>query len=109
MPPLRSVRSCSPSARARTVTAHSLNAIGITKMRGRDTARDVLPAGPEGHAQREAGFYAHRREIPKTRTSPGVFRGTKRRCVIGKALQRGAGVALEHLDHGGEVVIAVPA
>src|SRR6478672_13151810 len=29
MPPLRSVSSCSPSARARTVTAHSLKAIGI--------------------------------------------------------------------------------
>src|ERR1700759_3806917 len=29
MPPLRSVRSCSPSASARTVTAHSLKAIGI--------------------------------------------------------------------------------
>src|SRR3954470_24141857 len=29
MPPLRSVISCSPSARARTVTAHSLKAVGI--------------------------------------------------------------------------------
>src|ERR1043165_2671110 len=29
MPPLRRVSSCSPSARARTVTAHSLRAIGI--------------------------------------------------------------------------------
>src|SRR3954447_25655168 len=29
MPPLRSVMSCSPSARARTVTAHSLKAVGI--------------------------------------------------------------------------------
>ena len=29
MPPLRRVMSCSPSASARTVTAHSLNAIGI--------------------------------------------------------------------------------
>ena len=29
MPPLRRVTSCSPSASARTVTAHSLNAIGI--------------------------------------------------------------------------------
>src|SRR3954452_9325500 len=29
MPPLRSVTSCSPSASARTVTAHSLKAIGI--------------------------------------------------------------------------------
>src|ERR1700684_1924714 len=29
MPPLRRVISCSPSARARTVTAHSLRAIGI--------------------------------------------------------------------------------
>src|SRR6478735_866840 len=31
MPPLRRVTSCSPSARARTVTAHSLKAIGIRK------------------------------------------------------------------------------
>src|SRR5215208_70990 len=29
MPPLRRVISCSPSARARTVTAHSLKAVGI--------------------------------------------------------------------------------
>src|SRR3954452_2518021 len=29
MPPLRRVTSCSPSASARTVTAHSLKAIGI--------------------------------------------------------------------------------
>src|SRR4051794_33706662 len=29
MPPFRSVTSCSPSASARTVTAHSLNAIGM--------------------------------------------------------------------------------
>src|SRR3954451_4015920 len=31
MPPLRRVTSCSPSASARTVTAHSLKAIGIGK------------------------------------------------------------------------------
>ena len=33
IPPLRRVRSCSPSASARTVTAHSLNAIGIEPVR----------------------------------------------------------------------------
>src|SRR3954449_11487021 len=32
MPPLRSVTSCSPSASARTVTAHSLKAIGIGEL-----------------------------------------------------------------------------
>ena len=35
IPPLRSVISCSPSARARTVTAHSLKAIGIKFREGR--------------------------------------------------------------------------
>src|SRR4029078_11255974 len=32
MPPFRKVSSCSPSARARTVTAHSLNATGMNKL-----------------------------------------------------------------------------
>src|SRR5215207_11338798 len=32
MPPLRRVTSCSPSASARTVTAHSLKAIGIEEV-----------------------------------------------------------------------------
>jgi len=40
IPPLRRVRSCSPSASARTVTAHSLKAIGIRK-RGQTTGRAV--------------------------------------------------------------------
>src|SRR5580692_11826613 len=35
MPPLRSVISCSPSASARTVTAHSFKAIGMANVRGR--------------------------------------------------------------------------
>src|SRR5579875_2164867 len=34
MPPLRSVSNCSPSASARTVTAHSLKAIGMRKKGG---------------------------------------------------------------------------
>jgi hypothetical protein len=33
-PPLRSVSSCSPSASARTVTAHSLKAVGMGKGEG---------------------------------------------------------------------------
>src|SRR3954453_20407323 len=37
MPPLRRVTSCSPSASARTVTAHSLNAIGIEREVGRES------------------------------------------------------------------------
>src|SRR4051794_31489683 len=36
MPPLRRVTSCSPSASARTVTAHSLKAIGIGNREGGD-------------------------------------------------------------------------
>src|SRR5205085_6500696 len=50
MPPLRRVSSCSPSASARTVTAHSLKAIGISKETS--TPRTGLPRreGPRGGA-----------------------------------------------------------
>src|SRR5947208_7895927 len=48
MPPLRSVSSCSPSARARTVTAHSLKAIGIFELVGE---RDGFTAGPRRASQ----------------------------------------------------------
>src|SRR3954463_4342742 len=49
MPPLRSVRSCSPSASARTVTAHSLNAIGIfrrERLRQQKQSRRVTALDP---------------------------------------------------------------
>ena len=46
MPPLRRVTSCSPSASARTVTAHSLKAIGMAisdgEMSMERTTRDLL-------------------------------------------------------------------
>src|SRR5579875_3643903 len=49
MPPLRRVSNCSPSARARTVTAHSLKAIGMFSWWGE--GRDLLSV-PGAHRER---------------------------------------------------------
>src|SRR3954471_3911691 len=51
MPPLRRVTSCSPSARARTVTAHSLKAIGIRKGGEGGTERETSRAADENPIQ----------------------------------------------------------
>src|SRR3954454_5452648 len=64
MPPLRSVSSCSPSARARTVTAHSLKAIGI-KVGERELKR---PAQPRTGTMRHDPARDFDRETP----GPGV-------------------------------------
>ena len=49
MPPFRRVSSCSPSASARTVTAHSLNATGIDLLTVADAGiRDSSRASPPG-------------------------------------------------------------
>src|SRR3954463_4800748 len=48
MPPLRRVTSCSPSARARTVTAHSLNAIGIGPLERVDRRSVYCPVSSWG-------------------------------------------------------------
>src|SRR5207302_7642808 len=57
MPPLRRVTSCSPSARARTVTAHSLKAIGIYMGWGNEEiygAIKILRARTEVESQQQA-------------------------------------------------------
>src|SRR5881275_200099 len=75
MPPLRSVMSCSPSASARTVTAHSLKAIGI-----REGVGDLRPTDARTGDERLLGSPAgtrrtlqNRRPIPKYRHIAGSF------------------------------------
>src|SRR4051812_15158031 len=82
MPPLRRVRSCSPSASARTVTAHSFNATGIDE-------RNLQNAASRYQQQREAG-----RGRPLLRTSAQVSRE-----ISARLLQCG--------NHSGEVVLGV--
>src|SRR4051794_13591915 len=72
MPPFLRVTSCSPSARARTVTAHSLKAVGMAredlqvltapgrKSRSRGAGRRILRIGP----RIASGFVWWRRPLP---------------------------------------------
>src|SRR4051794_33904289 len=84
MPPFLRVTSCSPSARARTVTAHSLKAVGI----------EERPAGP-----RRAWLLRHSRgaggrilRIGLRISSRGMWRPTPL-------------ALLDHLHHGGKVLL----
>src|SRR5947209_6629828 len=76
MPPLRSVSSCSPSARARTVTAHSLKAIGIFELVGE---RDGFTAGPRRASQatrpqqQEPRLYGTVRKSQNVAANPGFI------------------------------------
>src|SRR6185312_284196 len=81
MPPLRSVRSCSPSASARTVTAHSLKAIGIevkgeTVGLSESCARSLYVATA---ASGRSGFYAR---YPESQNLPAnrVFHPSAKRA-----------------------------
>src|SRR4051794_37503556 len=72
MPPFLRVTSCSPSARARTVTAHSLKAVGMAredlqvltapgrKSRSRGAGRRILRIGP----RTASGFGQRRPPLP---------------------------------------------
>src|SRR5829696_5728177 len=126
MPPLRSVTSCSPSASARTVTAHSLNAIGIGRIglvgERRGTVYLGLPA-----RKHEAGahhalprptpasgtvtYYAQSREIAKLAWKYATI--SKCRCVSKgrwrpsrRSSRAVAGQSLDHFEHRGEVLLA---
>src|SRR3954471_20333695 len=70
MPPLRRVSSCSPSARARTVTAHSLNAIGMW-MGVRP--RTAGPVAPESASRTGWSCYRMTAESAKCAWKSGVF------------------------------------
>src|SRR4051794_12823970 len=83
IPPLRSVMSCSPSASARTVTAHSLKATGIGEKNLQNAAsRHLQPHG----AGRGAHILANQR--PR-------FKGNSRFRLS------------ERPDHGSEVLFSV--
>src|SRR4051794_14672556 len=97
IPPFLRVRSCSPSASARTVTAHSLKAIGMESGGG---IRVQETAGP-GHS---LGGPAGRRgaSLHVSRQLPNESRS----CVELRSTQFPAGEALQNLDHRREVRVA---
>src|SRR3954452_24180722 len=97
IPPLRRVRSCSPSASARTVTAHSLKAIGMEKGRGIRVQEKLRRTAPERASRAERGASLH-----VSRRLPNQSRSDVRMA----SRQSPAGVALEDLDHRGEVRVA---
>ena len=89
MPPLRRVTSCSPSASARTVTAHSLKAIGIRSKRGRRGffLSTVSRAPCRAKSATGRGNCIRDQENPKSPCKAGVLRlntGLKRYAEVGK-------------------------
>src|SRR5436305_1680076 len=95
MPPLRRVSSCSPSASARTVTAHSLKAIGIR--RKTSTPRTEVP-------RREGP-----RRVADSYRIPGVFSRPESSGRPDRGLWRlfsGLSGVLHSVDHGGEIAVS---
>src|SRR5665213_1163275 len=103
MPPLRSVMSCSPSARARTVTAHSLKAIGIKK--AKEKLRERLDKRP---CRLLASCEAVEWRSPlKIRNLSGNPKSPANKLFFwGKSLQSPVGEALGGLDDGGVIAVA---
>src|SRR4051812_26885615 len=95
MPPLRRVSNCSPSASARTVTAHSLNAIGMDFEGGvREGLAKCNPrAGTEknGPARGTSSSFHGIPEFQNTLSKTDVRSQTL------------AGEPLEDVEHGGEI------
>src|SRR5690242_14779984 len=98
MPPFRRVRSCSPSASARTVTAHSLKAIGMESgggIRVQEAVGPALPRGGGSAGRRGASLHVSMHSTNESRS-----------CVELRSTQPATGVALQNLDHRCEVRIA---
>src|ERR1700712_5243800 len=107
MPPLRRVTSCSPSARARTVTAHSLKAIGIgkggrrrgvTKRIPGTQRREVAEPRDERHCSKE-------KRKSKTDLQPGRCEEGDHRCLPSEVPDETTDrrpVGLPHLASGRE-------
>ena len=107
MPPLRRVRSCSPSASARTVTAHSLKAIGIGR-EGERTVRQDKTAASRQAARRgrgSAAFYAEKLPNPKPSCKSAAL---ERFVTLSRSTRSGDAASNASMTRR-EVVVAVPA
>src|SRR5690349_24115103 len=120
MPPLRTVSNCSPSARAHTVTAHSLKAIGIKVGEERVEKACMSRPGTMRHdpardSDRETSgpgvtYYAQAREISKLRCKWTSFTNDAQIFMQSANaphwLEARAGDALHHFEHRREVLVA---
>src|SRR6187200_1471504 len=115
MPPFRRVPSCSPSASARTVTAHSLKAIGIREEVWRSGIRtETIPPTNTNFdlavirlaKDPRAGRSHTMHKVRNSQNPPGNCRKTDPHRSPGGS---GSSHTLDHLDHGGEVLLAEPA
>src|SRR5258705_13602351 len=111
MPPLRRVRSCSPSASARTVTAHSLNAIGIFRGEGPSEVTETIPSRirASDRAIHATGLPAFSQTLPKTPNSPANWAvlgldAAVREPFVGLQERREVVLAVASSHRGGERV-----
>src|ERR1700733_7529495 len=109
MPPLRSVMSCSPSARARTVTAHSLKAIGIKDERPVRKRLLLEPAFRPGRATAGPLKIRTPGENPKSPANSDIICHLS--LIHGDTWrsQTPSGQSLGGLDDGGVVILAMTA
>src|SRR4051795_8908218 len=111
IPPFRRVRSCSPSASARTVTAHSLKATGIGRGEPPSRARRVVTRwrGPRKLRDRnqnfKGNFVADATSRAKSCSFPRIFRSTDHRgeVLVAVAGLGGGGVELFRRRRQGQV------
>ena len=89
-PPLRRVTSCSPSASARTVTAHSLKAIGIGELeRGWIGTTRYCPVSVTGRNTRADETSHTMHKVPKTHNFPANTALSSNRTDSGKTVPPG--------------------
>src|SRR5665213_4547316 len=102
MPPLRRVTSCSPSASARTVTAHSLNAIG---MRIPSVKQQRLPLGRvRERIRRRIQDTQESRNLQISLQNDPLFSGS---AGLNSLRQARSGALLDRFDEGSEVVVGM--